>query len=305
MPVNTGERKEPSTPAAHHTSLWGPLRGLGLWRIIGHLFREMGRTNVSLLASAIAFYGLLATFPALVVIITSFALLADPGYVQWLMSGLHGIMPEEAWRLIAEELKSLVTAPNRQIGLGLIVSLVIALWSAHSAAASIMEALNRIYRTQEERSLLTYHGIAFAFTLGGLTFGLIALASVAVVPALLSWLPLSTEAAQLLSLIRWPILAPFVAVAFVVLYRYGPYRPHALWTQILVGAGVATLLVLLGSVLFSVYVARFGSYDKTYGSIGAVIVLLMWFYVSAYAALLGALLDAEMSRLAHLHHADR
>lgn len=305
MPVNTAERKEPPAPAAHHTSLWGPLRGLGLWRIAGHLLREMGRTNVSLLASAIAFYGLLATFPALVVVITSFALLADPGYVQWLMSGLQGIMPEEAWRLIAEELKALVTAPNRQIGLGLVVSLAIAMWSAHSAAASIMEALNRIYRTQEERSILTYHGIAFAFTVGGLTFGLIALASAAVVPALLGWLQLSPEAAQLLSLIRWPILAPFVAVAFVVLYRYGPYRPHALWTRILVGAGVATLLVLLGSVLFSVYVARFGSYDKTYGSIGAVIVLLMWFYVSAYAALLGALLDAEMSRLAHFHHPER
>lgn len=301
--VNTAERTEPASPPAHHhVSLWGPLRGLGLWRILGHLFREMNRTNVSLLASAIAFYGLLATFPALVVVITSFALMADPGYVQWLVSGLQGIMPEEAWRLIADELKSLVSAPNRQIGLGLIVSLGIALWSAHSAAASVMEALNRIYRTQEERSVLTYHGIAFAFTVGGLVFGLMALASVAVVPAVLSWLPLSSEAARLLSFIRWPVLVPFVVAAFVVLYRYGPYRPHALWTRIFIGAGAATLLVLLGSGLFSVYVARFGSYDRTYGSIGAVIVLLMWFYVSAYATLLGALLDAEMSRLAHVHH---
>lgn len=305
MPVNTVERKEPAGPAAHHVSLWGPLRGLGVWRILGHLFREMNRTNVSLLASALAFYGLLATFPALVVIITSFALLADPAYVQWLMSGLHGIMPEEAWRLIADELKALVSAPNKQIGLGLLVSLAIALWSAHSASASIMEALNRIYRTQEERSILVYHGIAFAFTLGGLLFGLLALAAITVVPALLSWLPLPPEAAQLLSFIRWPILVPFALAAFVVLYRYGPYRPHALWTRIAVGAGVATLLVLLGSGLFSVYVARFASYDKTYGSIGAVIVLLMWFYVSAYATLLGALLDAEMSRLAHSHHRDR
>ncbi len=123
MPVNTAERKEPASPPKHHASLWGPLRGLGVWRILGHLFREMNRTNVSLLASAIAFYGLLATFPALVVVITSFALMADPGYVQWLMSGLHGIMPEEAWRLIADELKSLVSAPNRQLGLGLLVSL--------------------------------------------------------------------------------------------------------------------------------------------------------------------------------------
>ncbi len=132
-----------------------------------------------------------------------------------------------------------------------------------------------------------------------------ALASVAVVPALLSWLPSSNAMAHLLSFIRWPVLAPFMVAAFVVMYRYGPYRPQALWTRIFIGAGAATMLVLLGSGLFSVYVARFGSYDKTYGSIGAVIVLLMWFYVSAYATLLGALLDAEMSRLAHSHHREQ
>lgn len=301
MPANTAEHKEPP-PRPRPISLWGPLRGIGLWRVIGHLFREMGRTNVSLLASAIAFYGLLATFPALVVVITSFALMADPGYVQWLMAGLRGIMPDEAWSLVAAELKSLVTAPNRQVGLGLIVGLVISLWSAHSASASVMEALNRIYRTQEERSLLVYHAMAFAFTIGGLCFGLIALAAVAVVPAVLSWLPFSAETARLLSLLRWPVVAPFMMAAFVVLYRYEPYRQHPLWTRILVGAGVATLLWLLGSGLFSVYVARFGSYDKTYGSLGAVIVLLMWFYVSAYATLLGALLDAEMSQRAQSHH---
>src|SRR6185312_8185162 len=282
--------------------LLGPLHGIGVWRILVHLVREMGRTNVSLLASAIAFYGLLATFPALVVVITSFALLADPAYVQWIMSGLHGIMPEEAWSLIAEELHALVTAPNRQVGIGLLVSLAIALWSSHSASASIMEALNRIYRTREERSLLLYHAIAMAFTLGGLCFGLLALATVAGVPALLNWLALSEEAAWLLSFIRWPILVPFAMVGLVVLYRYGPYRRQVLWTRVFVGAAVATLLVLLGSALFSVYVARFASYDKTYGSIGAVIVLLIWFYVSAYATLLGALLDAEMSRRAAFHH---
>ncbi|HXE16534.1 MAG TPA: YihY/virulence factor BrkB family protein [Stellaceae bacterium] len=282
--------------------LLGPLHGIGVWRILVHLVREMGRTNVSLLASAIAFYGLLATFPALVVVITSFALLADPAYVQWIMSGLHGIMPEEAWSLIAEELHALVTAPNRQVGIGLLVSLAIALWSSHSASASIMEALNRIYRTREERSLLIYHAIAMAFTIGGLGFGLLALATVAGVPALLSWLPINQEAARLFSFVRWPLLVPFAMVGLVVLYRYGPYRRHALWTRTIVGAGVATLLVLLGSGLFSVYVARFASYDKTYGSIGAVIVLLMWFYVSAYATLLGALLDAEMSRRAAFHH---
>ena len=249
MPVSTVKNKKPVAAARYHTPLWGPLHGIGLWRVVRHLVREMGRTNVSLLASAIAFYGLLATFPALVVVITTFALLADPEYVRWLMSGLHGIMPEEAWGLVSAELNALVTASNRQIGIGLIVGLAIALWSAHSASGSMMEALNRIYRTQEERSILAHHGIAFLFTVGGLGFGLVALAAIAIIPAILSWLPFSAEFGRLLSFIRWPILVPFIMAAFVVMYRYGPYRKEALWTRIFVGAAAATLLVLLGSGL--------------------------------------------------------
>jgi membrane protein len=286
-------------------SPWGPLHGIGIWRVLGTLMREMVRTNLSLLASALAFYGLLATFPALVVVITSFALLADRADVAWLMSGLYGILPDEAWSLVAAELKSLVGAPNPQVGLGLLIGLVIALWSAHSASASVMEALNRIYHTQEERSLLAYHGIAFAFTLGGLCFGLLALAVVALIPAFLAWLDLPPRLAGLVSFIRWPVLAPFMMAAFVVLYRYAPSRRAPLWTRILIGAGTATLLFLLGSALFSIYVARFASYDKTYGSIGAVIVLLMWFYVGAYATLLGALLDSQMGRHASIQHPGR
>jgi membrane protein len=301
MPANAVEHKQPP-PAPHHVSLWGPLRGLGLWRVLGHLWQEMGRTNLSLMASALAFYGLLATFPALIVVITGFALMADPGYIEWLLAGLQGIVPEEAWKLLASELKSLAAGPGRQVGLGLILGLAISLWSAHSASASAMEALNRIYGTKEERGVLAYHGTAFAFTVGGLCFGLAALAVVAVIPVVLAWLPVSGPFAQLLSFVRWPVLAAFMMCAFIVLYRYAPYRPHALWTRIIVGAVAATVLWLVGSALFSVYVGRFGSYDKTYGSIGAVIVLLMWFYVSAYTTLLGALLDAEISRHVRHHH---
>jgi membrane protein len=304
MSVKTAPGK-PDGPPAAPGSPGEPFHRIGILRMLGTLMREMGHTNLSLLASALAFYGLLATFPALVVVITSFALLADRADVAWLMSGLHGILPDEAWGLVAAELKSLVGAPNPQIGLGLLVGLVIALWSAHSASASVMEALNRIYRTHEERSLIAYHAIAFAFTLGGLCFGLLALAVVALIPAFLAWLDLPPGFARILSLIRWPVLAPFMMAAFVVLYRYAPSRRAPHWTRILVGAGAATLLFLLGSALFSIYVARFGSYDKTYGSIGAVIVLLMWFYVGAYATLLGALLDSEMGRHASLQHPGR
>jgi membrane protein len=268
----------------------------GSLSLVGRLGREMGRTNLSLLASALAFYGLLSTFPALVVVITSFALTAKPSYVGWLLSGLKGVMPEEAWSLVSAELKSLLAAPVPQIGLGLVVSLALSLWSAHSAAASIMESLNRIYRCPEQRSLVGYHVTAFVFTLGGLCFGLLALAAVALIPVALGVLPVHGALAGYLSLLRWPILGLFMMSALLLLYRFAPCRRRPRWSWVLVGAASATLLWLVGSSLFSYYVARFNSYDRTYGSIGAVIVLLMWFYVSAYAALMGALFDAALER---------
>jgi len=300
-PVKTAHRRR-QPPARHYPHLLGPLRGVGIVRVLVHLGRESVRTNVSLLASALAFFGLLAVFPALIVVITSFALWADPQYVEWMMSGLIGIMPAEAWNLMSAELKALVEGRNTQIGAGLVVSLAIAMWSARSASASVMEALNRIYRTEEQRGVLAHEAVVFAFTLGGLGFGVVALTVVALVPAILALLPLGSTFAAAVSFFRWPVLGGFMLVAYLLLYRFGPYRTQPHWGRVFIGAGLATLLWLLGSALFSVYVARFGSYDKTYGSIGAVIVLLMWFYVSAYATLLGALLDAEMSRRATQRH---
>jgi membrane protein len=290
-------RSETPRPGATLLGYW---RGAGAstWRALLHFWREMGRAKMSFLASGLAFYGLLAIFPALAVVITSFALLANPEYVQWLMSGLQGIMPGEASKLIADELRSLVENSGTKVGAGLVLSLAIAMWSARSASASVMDALNHIYRCEDERSILEYQAFAFAFTIGGLLVGILGLAAVAVIPAALSWLPLSPELSAVLSFIRWPVLAAFVLAAHVATYRFAPSRHGARWMPIAIGAGTATLLWLGGSALFSLYVARFGSYDKTYGSIGAVIVLLMWFYVGAYATLLGALLDAEIGRLA-------
>jgi membrane protein len=263
---------------------------------IGRFFKEMGRSNLSLLASALAFYGLLSIFPALVVVITTFTLTLNPSYIGWLMSGINGIMPTEALGLISTELKSLASSPVPQVGLGLFLSLLVSLWSAHSAATSVIDSLNHIYRTSEQRSLVIYHVTALGFTVGGLLFGLAALAAVALVPVVLGFLPVHGELARILSYARWPVLGGFMLVALVVLYRFAPCRNRPRWTRVLIGAGSATLLWLVGSGLFSYYVARFNSYDRTYGSIGAVIVLLMWFYVGAYAALMGALLDADLER---------
>ena len=292
-------RKPQAHPAlSRHAPLLGPLGGLGFVRMLVLLGREAIRTNVSLMASALAFFGLLGVFPALAVVITSFALWADPEYVEWLMSSLKGIMPDEAWTLVSAELQVLVQGHATQVSLGLVISLVIALWSARSASASVMEALSRIYRTDEQRSILGHELIVLLFTLGGLVFGVLTLAAVGFVPAILSWLPVSREFSGDLSFFRWPVIALFTITAFALLYRFGPYRSRPRWARILIGSGFATLLWLAGSALFSFYVARFASYDKTYGSIGAVIVLLMWFYVGALATLIGALLDAEMGRRA-------
>jgi len=287
---------KPPLPHQERFWAWGRIHAAFHAHLFASLWYEMGRTNMSLLASGVAFYGLLSIFPALAVVISGYALLADPSDVQWQMSGLLGIMPVEAWSLVSDELKSLVAQNNSKLGIGLVISLTVALWSARSASAAMMEALNSIYRVTEQRGFFMQQAVAFALMLGGLCFGIVALTAVAVVPAILAWLPIGKQLADSLSLLRWPLLAGFMIVGFGLMYRFVPARANPSWFGVGTGAMIATFLSLLGSALFSFYVGRFGSYDKTYGSIGAVVVLLMWFYVSAFVTLFGALLDAELER---------
>jgi membrane protein len=267
------------------------------WRdILARVFGDIRRDNVSLMAAGIAFYVLLSLAPAFTALVALYGLAFDPGHVQSQVNAVEGLIPPEARQLIAQQLTAVVQARPATLGIGFILSLALAIWSANYATSATMSALNIVYKEEEKRGVLIYYGATLLLTISGVMFALLSLLLIAVIPAGLGLLPLGELGKELVSAVRWPVLLLLFAGALAVVYRYAPSRNQPRWSWVSWGAGAATLLWLVGSALFSVYVGRFATYNKTYGSLGAVVVLLMWFWISAYAVLFGGALNAEMER---------
>ena len=268
----------------------------GWWTILTNFWARLDRDHVSIMAAGIAFYALLSIFPGMSALISIYGLVADPATIETQLNSLSGVLPQEALKLLSDQLHTLVAAPRDKLGLGLLVSLLIALWSATSGTGSLMQALTVAYEERENRGILSFYGRAIVLTIGVGVFALLSLFLIAGIPAVIGSLPLSELWRDRISLIRWPLLAILAVAALGVLYRYGPARRNPCWHCLSGGTIAAAVLWLVGSAGFSFYVARFSSYDKTYGSLGAVVILLMWFYVTAYIILAGAELNAEIEK---------
>ncbi len=207
---------------------------------------------------------------------------------------LRHLLPPEAFKLLATRVHQLVTQPSSSLGFRLAVSAVITLWSSATGTRSMLSALNMAYGEEETRSYLRFQALAFAMTIGAILAAVLGLAGLVALPAALNFVGLSAYSRLLIQAISFAVLVVFVLLALSLLYRFGPSRHRARWRWITPGSVLATLLWLLVSVLFSLYVGDLASYDVTYGSLGAAIAVMMWFYVSVYVVLLGAELNAEL-----------
>jgi membrane protein len=268
----------------------------GWGRILANTWSELDRDHVSIMAAGIAFYALLSIFPGMSALISIYGLAADPAVIERQLNAVSGILPQEALTLLSSQLHTLVAAPSGQLGIGLIVSLSLTIWSATSGTGVLMQALTIAYEEPETRSLVPFYAQAIALTVGVGLLAVLSLFLIAIVPAVIDMLPLPEPWRDRISLIRWPILAGLVLLALGLVYRFAPARHAPRWHWLSPGTVGAALLWLIASAGFSFYVARFGSYDKTYGSLGAVVILLMWFYLTAYIVLAGAELNAEIEK---------
>jgi membrane protein len=267
-----------------------------VWAILTATRRHIGRDNLSALAGGAAFQALLTLFPALTAAVSVYGLVADPNMVEQQVMTIQGILPPEAVTLIATWLQALVQGPTERFGIGLLVSILLALWSMWTASAMLITAVNVCYDEEETRGFLSFNLRALALGAGLALFGTTALALFAVLPAALAVLPVADPWHEVLGFLRWPILAGVAILALAIVYRYAPNRAEPRWRWISWGAVAATSLWLAGSISFTIYVSRIGSHDKTYGSLGALIILLLWFYLTAYVILAGAELNAEVER---------
>lgn len=262
--------------------------------VLGRIAAGVSQKKLSLLSAGVAFFAMLALFPAIAATISLFGYVSDPVMVQENMQLLEPIIPEQVFSLISQQVTSVVSAEREALGIASVVSLLFATWSARAGVGAVIMGLNAIAHEQDERNFVWTLVVAYGLTLLLIFVTLVAVAAVIVVPAILAFFPLGGAGSLAVNAVRWVVALVTVVMGIGALYRFGPSRRHRRMPYITLGNIVASMLWIAGSVLFSVYLSNFGNYNQIYGSLGAVIALLMWFYVSAFVVLLGAELNAEM-----------
>jgi membrane protein len=271
-----------------------PLRG---WKdILRRAWHEFSEQNIFLIAGGVTYAALLALFPGLAALVSLYALVFDAGQIERQVAALSGVLPARTQELVSQELHSLVQASGGALGFAAVLSLLMAFWSASRGMSGLITAINIAYEEKESRGFLKLILIAVGLTLGVLAGGIVAVALLAVLPAAVRLLTLGPATKWLLLLAQWPLLIVLVMLGLAVLYRFGPDRDKPRWRWVSPGAAAATILWIVGSVVFTAYVANFNSYDRTYGSLGGVVILLTWLYLSALTVLLGAVINAQSER---------
>ncbi len=254
----------------------------------------MNDHRLTLVAAGVAFYAFLALVPTLVAVVSVYSLFADPADIADQVQDWAAALPQEAQALLTEQLTSLATTSGAGLTITLIVAVVIALWSASTGVANLVMGVQVAMGQKETRKFVTKRGMALAMTLGAiLVLGLV-LALVAIAPAWLADQGMGGGSRWALGILRWPVLAVLLVVALAVLYHLAKPgnrgRLRVVTWGTLVGAG----LWLIASLLFSLYTANWASYNDTYGSLGGIVVVLLWLWIGVITVMVGAEVDAEL-----------
>jgi membrane protein len=265
------------------------------WRdIFMRVVQNIGRDNTSLVAAGIGLNALLAVFPALAVLVSVYGMFASPGDVATDLGPFLSILPADASKLLTDQLQTLTTPKNHTLGFGALVATVVALWNSRQGMSALMTATNIAYNQREQRGFLRQAALSIGFSVGAMFIFLVMLLVGVAVPLVLERMPIGQGVTVTILMFRWVLLWSFAVLGFSLAYRYAPDRQPPQWRWVTWGSVIAATVWILGSLGFAAYVQDFGSYGKTYGALGGVIVLLMWFYLMGFTIVLGAEINAEM-----------
>lgn len=283
---DAGRGQDAQTPSEIPATGWKDIA----WRV----YEAVGRDRVMLIAAGVTYYALLALFPAIAALVSLFGLFADPEAITAQLSNLEGVLPGGALEIIGDQISRIQAQGGGTLSLYFFIGLLISLWSANAGVKSVFDALNAVYQESEKRSFLRYNLEALMFTLGGILFVILAIGVIVVMPAVFSFLGLESMAGSIVSIARWPVLLLVTLFALALVYRYGPSRDLAEWRWVTWGSGIAAVGWLVVSMLYSWYVGNFGSFNETYGSLGAVIGFMIWMWLSTTIVLVGAEINAQL-----------
>lgn len=247
-------------------------------------------------AGGVVFFGLLAVFPAVTALVSSYGLFADPSTISANLQTLATMLPEGSFQIVQDQVARVVSKGNTALGATFLFGLVLAIWSANAGVKSIFDALNVAYEEREKRSFIHLNLVSLVFTVGGIAALLLMVGAVVAFPLALDHLGLAPESKLIVALARWPLLFVILLAALAILYRFGPSRDPPRWQWLSIGAVTAAILWIAGSALLSLYLSKFANYNATYGSLGAAIGLMMWMWMSAIVIMFGAELNSEIER---------
>ena len=264
------------------------------WRDIAFRVKDaITRDRVLIVAGGVTFYAILSLFPLIAAFVAIYGLFADPSDVARLVDDLDGTVPQEVLGVIEEQLDRLVAVDTGALTLTSLIALAVAFWSANGGVKGLMEAMNVAYNEREERSFVKLNLTAMSMTLSGMALVATLIALSAVVPAIVALFPGDGWRDALLLWGRWPLMAVLLIVALAILYRLGPDRRAAKWRWITPGAIAASVGMIAVSAAFSFYTSNFAAYDETYGSFGAIIAVMMWFWLTSIVVIVGAEINSE------------
>jgi membrane protein len=260
-----------------------------LWRT----YEEMQRDRLLAVAAGVAFYALLAIFPAVTALVSLYGLIFEPSTVMGHLSAVGAMLPPGGFDIVRDQVDRVVSTAGAGLTLGFLGGLGIALWSANNGVKAVFDALNVIYDEDEKRGFVKLNLVSLTFTLGGILLFLTFVGVIAVLPIVFAQIGLAGAWEWLLPFLRWPALFVVLLLALALIYRFGPSRTRPQWRWISVGSLFATVTWIVMSLLFSWYLQNFANYNAIYGSLGAVIGMMMWMWLSAVVVLIGGELNAE------------
>jgi membrane protein len=274
----------------------GPLRVFMLrWKdVLLGTYQRINRDRILATAAGVVFYGLLAIFPAVTALVSSYGLFADPSTITKNLQTLALMLPEGSFTIVEDEVARVLAKHNSTLGMAFAFGLVLAIWSANAGMKAIIDALNVAYEVEERRNWIKLNAVSLAFTIAALAAILVMVGAVVVMPLMLAHLGLDHRAELLVEIVRWPAIAAALVLALLVLYRYGASQRSPGWRWLWIGTVLAAVLWLIGSSLLSWYLSNFANYTATYGSLGAAIGLMTWMWMSSTIILVGAELNSEI-----------
>lgn len=270
----------------------GEFARLPWWHIAKRTWQRSADDNVGLVAAGIAFNAFFALVPFLTSVILAYALIAAPEKAAQHLAWLSQLLPEQAAGLVTDQLERVVETTGSTTGLGFVLTIGLSLWGAIRGSTGIMSALNIAYDVDDARPFLRRMGVAFGITAGLVLAFLLASVGISAVNFLSAWLPdLGGAIETILRVGYWIVSAIAVSTVVGLIYHLAPNRPDAEWRWVTAGSVIATLTWVAASIAFGFYVSNFSNYNAVYGALGAIIIFMMWLYVSAYILVAGAELN--------------